>query len=114
MTIFNSDYARKLPTISGSHPSSLMMRFVRRFAVCLFYTVPAVTVLAHYAVPAIVRMCAVGSVRGFGCAVLLHIWVLTLLDMWQHVLRDFRRIYAFNQTSSTAPAEAAFETSPKI
>jgi hypothetical protein len=114
MATIRSEQAGNLLAAPASRLTPLTMRFLRRLTACAVFTFPAFIVLAQYAVPGIVRLCAAGNLRGFAGVLLLQIWIVTLVDMWRHVVWDFLQICARRYGPQVSPLDAASETAPEI
>ncbi len=78
----------KVSWISRHRPSPLTIRFLWRLSACLASTFGFGSFLALYAMPRILQACVAGDRSGFPGLVLFSLWVHSLADMWQYVLRD--------------------------
>ncbi len=79
--------------ISRHRFSPLTIRLLCRLSVCMAYTFGFGSVLALYAMPRILRMCANGDPKGFAAFLLVDLWVLNLADMWHYVRRNLLRLW---------------------
>lgn len=114
MSIFQSVEMNNVPKISCWGMTPLVVRFVRRLVLCIAFTFPPGVLLPRQVVPAIIFLCAAGDPLGFAGAVLLQVWVLTLVDMWRHVWWDARLIRATRVSSELVPEQPLAETTPEI
>ncbi len=114
MSIFHSQPIRNVPASRVASLVPLLVRLFLQLAGCLAATVPPGWILAHYMMPPIIRLCAVGDTLGFLGFVLFELWILTLINMWRHVWWDLQLPYAVKVQTGLTSEPGLAEITPEI
>ncbi len=95
-------------------PSPSIIRLFFHLFGCIGCTFGLGSVFALRVAPAIVRDLATGSLIGPFELFLVALWVVSLLQMWEHVWRDLFRLRLERSAQEVPPDEALAQRSPEI
>lgn len=114
MPIFQSVKKINSQNAWDSPMTTKITRLAVHLVVCLLLTFPVGAVLARYAVPKILLLSITGDPLGFAGTVLLLLWVLSLLDLWQHVYWDICQFRSFRGMEDRVAEQPIAETHSEI